>query len=60
MSEGLGLLKKRVRTCERCGTTYETKKATSRFCSQDCLKAATGYGRNYGQYAPKAFGETRA
>jgi hypothetical protein len=46
------------RICERCGTAFPATKITARFCSTDCTRAATGYGRNYGQYVPRAQGVT--
>jgi hypothetical protein len=61
MTEGLGLRTKRRRTCERCRTVFETTKANARYCSVDCLRASPSrYGRSYGQYAPRALGETRS
>lgn len=53
MTEGLGLLKKRPRTCARCGVVFIAIKATARYCSKDCTQAVSRYGRTYGQYESK-------
>lgn len=50
MSEGIGLSKKRPRTCDRCGVVFEATKASARYCSEACRKAASRFGRTYGQY----------
>jgi hypothetical protein len=57
-AEKHGLYRPRPRTCEHCKAVFPARKPSARFCSTDCTRAATGYGRNYGQYAPKALGET--
>lgn len=40
-----------LRDCDACGTSYEAKRATSRFCSSRCRQAAHAAGKSG---APKA------
>ena len=54
-----GMYLTRERACDRCGTLYPARKPTSRFCSDACRVVATGYGRSYGNIAPRQFGVWR-
>ena len=53
-----GLHIKRPRTCP-CGVVFEARKPAATYCGNDCRRRFTGYGRTYGQVAPRQFGVWR-
>jgi uncharacterized C2H2 Zn-finger protein len=59
MTETHGLFKQRARTCQRCGTVFQARKATATYCSQACRLATSRYGRTYGSHRPRYDGAFR-
>lgn len=42
---GIGLTTAHPRTCQVCGTVFEAKKATARYCSSECMHRGNRFGR---------------
>jgi hypothetical protein len=53
-----GLRAAHPRTCP-CGTVFTARKASARYCSNDCRLRFTRYGRSYGQYEARKLGWTK-